>query len=105
MIRDLSVPKNVYSGKSPMQNRTDSGIPHFSTPQPNFDIPLNYITVKVQIYTKYEIKVQRFFRFLVFFQLFVSTSEMKVIEYRNQNMAVLLNIIAIKVCKMHKNMG
>ena len=36
------------------------------------------------------------------------TSEIKVINYRNQNMAVLLNVIAstvYKVCKMHENVG
>ena len=48
-----------------MQNRTDTGIPGFSTPQPNIDVPLNNITLKVHKYTKYEIKVQNSFRFLV----------------------------------------
>ena len=32
------------------------------------------------------------------------TNEIKVINYRNQNMAVLFNVIAIKVLKMHENM-
>ena len=53
-----------------MQNRTDSGIPRFSTPQPNMHGPLNDIAIKVHKYTKYEIKVQNFFRFLVCFQHF-----------------------------------
>ena len=54
-----------------MQNCTDSGIiPDFSTPQPNMDVPLNNIAIKVHKYTKYEIKVQKFFRFLVCFQYF-----------------------------------
>ena len=30
--------KNMYIGRSPMQNRTDSGIPRFSTPQRNMDV-------------------------------------------------------------------
>ena len=30
--------KNVYIGRSPMQNRFDSGTPCFSTPQSNMDI-------------------------------------------------------------------
>ena len=30
--------KNMYIGRSPMQNRTDSGIPRFSTPQTNMDV-------------------------------------------------------------------
>ena len=37
---------------------------------------------------------------LSFPYLYVLTIEINVIEYRNQNMAVLLNVIAIKVCKM-----
>ena len=53
-----------------MQNHTDSGIPCFSTSQPNMDVPLNDITIKVHKYTKYEIKVQDFIRFLVCFQYF-----------------------------------
>ena len=84
-----------------MQNRTDSGIPCFSTPQPNMDVPLNDIEIKVHKYTKYEIKVQNFSRIcglvsniLIFLQLYVLTSEIKVINYRNQNMAFLLNAIA-----------
>ena len=48
-----------------MQNHTDSGILHFSTPQPNMDIPLKDITIKFHKYTKYEIEVQNFFRFPV----------------------------------------
>ena len=38
-----------------MQNCTDSGIPCFCTPQPNIDVPLKDITVKVHKYTKNEI--------------------------------------------------
>ena len=53
-----------------MQNRTNSGIPRFSTPQPNMDVPLNDIAIKVYKSTKYEIKVQNFFRFVVCFQYF-----------------------------------
>ena len=41
-----------------MQNRTDSGILRFSTPQPNMNVSLNDIAIKVHKYTKYEIKVQ-----------------------------------------------
>ena len=51
-----------------MQYHTDSGIPRFSTPQPNMDVRLNDIAIKVQKYTKYEIKVQNFFKFVVCFQ-------------------------------------
>ena len=51
-----------------MQNRTDSRIPRFSSSQTNMDVPLNDIAIKVNKYTKYEIKVQNFFRFLVCFQ-------------------------------------
>ena len=53
-----------------MQNRTDSGILRFSKPQPNMDVPLNDIAIKVHIYRKYEIKVKNFFRFVVCFQYF-----------------------------------
>ena len=53
-----------------MQNRTDSRIPHFSTPQPNIEVPLHDIAIKVHKYTKYAIEVQNFFRFLVCFQYF-----------------------------------
>ena len=47
-----------------MQNRTDSGILHFSTPQQNMDVPLNNIAIKVHKYTKYEIKVRKFLQIL-----------------------------------------
>ena len=40
-----------------MQNRTDSRISRFSTPQTNMDVPLNDIAIKVFKYTKYEINV------------------------------------------------
>ena len=40
-----------------MQNRTDSGILCFSTPQPIMDVPLNDITLKVPKCTNYGIKV------------------------------------------------
>ena len=53
-----------------MQNRIDSGIPRFSTPQTNMEVPLNDIPIEVHIYTKYEIEVQNFFRFLVCFHYF-----------------------------------
>ena len=53
-----------------MQNRTDSGIPRFSTPQQNMDVSLKDITIKVHKYTKYEIKVKNFSRFVVCFQYF-----------------------------------
>ena len=53
-----------------MQNCTDSRIPRFSTLQPNMDIPVNDIPIKVHKYTKYEIKVQIFSRFVVCFQYF-----------------------------------
>ena len=62
-MRDGSVPKNVYIGRSPLQKRTDSGILCFSTPQLNMDVPLNDIAIKGHKYTKYVIKVQNFFRF------------------------------------------
>ena len=52
-----------------MQNRTDSEIPCFSTLQPNMDVPVD-IPIKVHKYTKYEIKVQNFSRFVVCFQYF-----------------------------------
>ena len=48
-----------------MQNRTDSGTLRFSTPQPSMDIHLKEIAIKVPKYTKYEVNVQNFFRFLV----------------------------------------
>ena len=51
-----------------MQNLTDSRILRFSTPQLNMDVPRNNIAIKVHKYTKYEIKVQIFFRFLLYFQ-------------------------------------
>ena len=35
-----------------MQNRTDSGILCFSTPQPNMDIPLSDIAIKVHKYLR-----------------------------------------------------
>ena len=84
-----------------MQNRTDSGIPRFSTPHTNMTFPLHNITIKVTKWMKYEIKVYNFFRFLVCSQYFkfslsdMLTSEIEVINRRNQNMAVLLNVIAI----------
>ena len=53
-----------------MQNRTDPEIPRFSTPQPNMGVPLNNIAIKCHKCTKYEIKVQKFFRFLVCFEYF-----------------------------------
>ena len=53
-----------------MQNRTNSGIPHFSTPQPNMDIPFNKIAIKVHKYTKYEIKVQTFLQISGLFPIF-----------------------------------
>ena len=43
-----------------MQNRTDSGISCFSTTQPNMDVPLKDIAIKVHKCTKYKIKVQNF---------------------------------------------
>ena len=73
-----------------MQNHTDSGILRLS---------------KVHKYTKYDIKVSSDFWFPllnVFLQLYVLTSMIKVIKYCDQNMVVLLNIIAITVCKMQK---
>ena len=53
-----------------MQNSTNSGIPRFSTPQPNMDVPLNDIAIKVHKYTKCEIKKQNSFRFVFCFQYF-----------------------------------
>ena len=53
-----------------MQYRTDSGTPRFGTRQPNMDGPFNDIAIHVHKYTKYEIKVQNFLRFLVCFQYF-----------------------------------
>ena len=53
-----------------MHNRTVSMIPSFSTHQPNMDIPLNDIAIKVHKYTKYEIKVHNLFKFVVCLQYF-----------------------------------
>ena len=53
-----------------MQNRTDSGISRFSTPQTNMDVSLHDITIKVIKCVKYEIKAYTFFRFLVCSQYF-----------------------------------
>ena len=66
-----------------MQNPTDSRIPCFSTPQPNMDVPLNGIAIKVHKYTKYVYKSEEF----------LQICEIEVINYRNQNMAVLLNVL------------
>ena len=39
-----------------MQNRTDSGTPHFSISQPNMDVSFHDIEIEVSICTNYEIK-------------------------------------------------
>ena len=51
--------KNVCIRSSPVQNCTDSGIPRFITPQPNIDVPLNDIAIKVHIYKniRYKCKI------------------------------------------------
>ena len=72
LLRDVSVPKMCTSGGRQCKAIP---IPHFSTPQPNMDVPFH-----------------------------VLTSEIKVLKYCNQHMAVLFNVITIKVCKMHKIM-
>ena len=53
-----------------MQNRTDFGTPRFSTSQPSMDVPLNDIAIKVPKSTKYKVKVQNCFIFLVCSQYF-----------------------------------
>ena len=53
-----------------MQNRTDSRIPRFSTPQAQWMFPLPDIANKVAKCTKYEINAYNFFRFLVSFIYF-----------------------------------
>ena len=53
-----------------MQNRTDSGTPHFSTPQTTWMFPLHDIAIKVAKCIKYEIEVYNFYRFLVCLQYF-----------------------------------
>ena len=105
--------ENMYIGRSPIQNRTDSVTPGCSTHQ-TWMFPLHDIAIKVPKWIKYEIKAYNFFRFLVcfqyfkvFLQLYELPSEIEVINCRNYNMAVLLNIIASivygKVCKCTKS--
>ena len=53
-----------------MQNRTDSRTPRFSTSQPNMDVPLHDIAIKVPKCTKYQVKAYVFFIFLVCSQYF-----------------------------------
>ena len=53
-----------------MQNRTDSGIPRFSTPQTNMDVSSSRHRNKSGQHTKYEIKAYNFFRFCVCSQYF-----------------------------------
>ena len=76
--------------------------------------PLHNIAIKVAKCTIYAIKVYNFFRFLVctqyfkfFFNLHKPTSEIEVIKCCNQNMAVLLNVIAstVNTLQMKKNWG
>ena len=87
-----------------MQNRTDSGTPRFSIPKRTWTFPLNHIAIKVAKCMKYDIKSYNIFRFLVcsqyfkfFFSIIGLTSKIEVINCSNQNIAVLLNIIASTV--------
>ena len=52
-----------------MQNRTDSEIPRFSTPQTTWSFPV-HITIKGAKCIEYEINACNFFRFLVCSQYF-----------------------------------
>ena len=63
---------------------------------------LNNVTIKAQKCTKYAIKMSNIFIcpiFYVFLHLYELTSEIEVIKCHNQNMAVLLNVSLIEVCK------
>ena len=53
-----------------MQNRTDSGISRFSTPQSNMDVSSSRHHNKSVQMDEYEIKAYNFFRFLVCSQYF-----------------------------------
>ena len=82
-----------------MQNCTDTRTPRYSTPQTTWTFPLHDIAIKVVRCTKYEINTYNFFRFLVCSQYFKVSfkyigrqGRLKVINWRNQNMAVLLNV-------------
>ena len=86
-----------------MQNQTDSGTLHVLIHPKHGHFLLTTSQIKVPKCTKYEINVYNFLRFLVcskYFKFsfhFVLTSKIKVIKSHNQNMAVLLNLITIKV--------
>ena len=91
-----------------MQNRKDFGTPRFGTPQPNMDVFSDDIAKKVPKCTNYGWKVCNFFKFpifKIFLPLYELTSENKVIKCRNHNIAFLLNVLAITVCKCWKNIG
>ena len=49
--------KNVYIGKSPMQNRTNSRTPCLVHPNHIWMFPLHNIAIKVPKCTKYEVKL------------------------------------------------
>ena len=69
-------------------------------PNQTWTFPLNNIVIKVPKCTNNGLKVCNFFRFLdcfQYFKLYVLTSEINIIKCCNQNIAVLLNVIASTV--------
>ena len=63
--------KNVYIGRSPIQNCINSGTPHFSKPQTNMDVSSQR---NLNTSTKYKIKSNFFFKFVACFQYFNMSS-------------------------------
>ena len=86
-----------------------SGLPVLVHPNQTWIFPVIDITIKVPKRRKTWDKSEQILQICglfpiiqVFFRLHVLTSEIEVINCRNQNMEILLNVITIKVCKMHK---
>ena len=105
-IRDGSVWKICTLGGRHCKTVLIPGIHVLVHPKQTWTVPLHKITIKVATWTKYEMQAYHFFRFLVcsqYFQLYELTREIEVINSRNQNIAVLFNVIAITVKSLPVN--